>query len=304
MPEQFVQLCLVEGKHFQVARSPLRKGVRRHRPRGDGSNSQRNHAVLHGAELEHGSEREVRYGAAGPAPPEEPDTKIKRGNKTCSYRHHGAVGYGRWDIPPWGRHHPWRSAVNREPQLSTLRAVDPDYVYAIFPGQPDSRSGFVSIQGTQPSPAIWIACSNPKSKRNPLPLSCRTTVPGNRIELRVQTASPPCSGLEPLGLELLPDSRRCLDPLNTMRIPHGIEGDTVLYFPLRDHQIETGGGLGEFRSRARHNGLSGYKTLDSYVFALLSTLKAVLKANGHECPYDSSPAQGHDDLSALAGLAG
>ena len=158
--------------------------------------------------------------------------------------------------------------------------------------------------GIQPSPAIWIACSNPKSKRNPLPLSCRTTVPGNRIELRVQTASPPCSGLEPLGLELLPDSRRCLHPLITLRVPHGIEGDTVLYFPLRDRQIETGGGLDEFRSRARHNSLPGYKTLDSKVLALLSTLEAVLKANGHECPYDSNLAQGQNDLSALAGLAG
>ena len=44
------------------ARGPLQNGVRCHRPRGDGSNSQGNHAVLHGAELEHGSERDVQFG--------------------------------------------------------------------------------------------------------------------------------------------------------------------------------------------------------------------------------------------------
>ena len=110
--------------------------------------------------------------------------------------------------------------------------------------------------------------------------------------------------LEALGPELLPYSRRCLNPLITMRIaPHGIEDDTVRDPPLRDCHIETGGGLDEFLRKTWHNGLTGYTTLDGNVFALLSALEAVLKANGHECPYDSSLAQGQNDLSSLAGLA-
>ena len=147
MPEQFVTVMPRGRQTLPDARGPLQNGVRCHRPRGDGSNSQGNHAVLHGAELEHGSERDVQFGPRCRLRPRSLTRTIRRRIRRARI---GITGL--WvmadgifllgdDITTWG------SAVNRDPQLNTSRAVDLDYVYAIFPGQPVSRNGFVCIVG-------------------------------------------------------------------------------------------------------------------------------------------------------------
>ena len=122
----------------------------------------------------------------------------------------------------------------------------------------------------------------------------------NRINRHAHVAAALRAGLEALGLELLADPDYRLNPLTTVRIPDGIDDATVRGSLLRDHDIEIGGGLGEFRGKAWRIGLMGDSARARNVFALLSALETILNANGYEVAYGSSLAAAQKALATFA----
>ena len=109
--------------------------------------------------------------------------------------------------------------------------------------------------------------------------------------------------LAALGLALQSGPHHWLNPLITVPIPGGIENATVRGSLLRDYDIETRGGPGEFRDKAWRNGLMGDSTCERNVFALLSAPEAILNANGYEVACGSSLAAPQKALAAFAGRA-
>jgi len=93
-----------------------------------------------------------------------------------------------------------------------------------------------------------------------------------------------------MGIGLLADENHRLNPLTTAAIPDGIEDAAVRRTLLTNHNIEIGGGLGDFRGKAWRIGLMGDSAREANVFALLSALEMTLSGMDFEVAQGASLA--------------
>ena len=84
------------------------------------------------------------------------------------------------------------------------------------------------------------------------------------------------SGLTQLGLELPIDTSVRLPPLTLVRIPEGVSDAEVRAKLLRDHDLEIGGGLGDFKGKAWRIGLMGASATAGHVELCLTALREAL----------------------------
>ena len=107
----------------------------------------------------------------------------------------------------------------------------------------------------------------------------------NRIHRHARVAAGLRAGAEALGLDLLAEDGHRLNPLTTVSVPDGIEDAKVRRALLNEHDIEIGGGLGEFAGKAWRIGLMGESARERNVFALLSALETILHKEGYEVAF-------------------
>ena len=110
----------------------------------------------------------------------------------------------------------------------------------------------------------------------------------NRIQRHARVAAGLRAGAEALGLDLLAEDGHRLNPLTTVSVPDGIEDTKVRRALLNQHDIEIGGGLGEFAGKAWRIGLMGESARERNVFALLSALETILHKEGYEVAFGAS----------------
>ena len=91
-----------------------------------------------------------------------------------------------------------------------------------------------------------------------------------------------------MGLDLLAEEGHRLNPLTTVSVPGGVEDAKVRRTLLNEHDIEIGGGLGEFAGKAWRIGLMGESARERNVFALLSALETILHKEGYEVAFGAS----------------
>jgi alanine-glyoxylate transaminase/serine-glyoxylate transaminase/serine-pyruvate transaminase len=84
------------------------------------------------------------------------------------------------------------------------------------------------------------------------------------------------SALEGMGLRYLADPGHLLPMLNAVEAPDGVDEAAARRRLLAEHDIEIGGGLGEFKGRAWRIGLMGESATARHVEALVSALGEVL----------------------------
>lgn len=84
------------------------------------------------------------------------------------------------------------------------------------------------------------------------------------------------AGLTALGVRYLADTDHQLPMLNAVAAPEGVDEAVVRKRLLDEHDIEIGGGLGEFKGKAWRIGLMGESATERHVTALLSALEGVL----------------------------
>jgi len=111
-----------------------------------------------------------------------------------------------------------------------------------------------------------------------------------RIRRHARVASSLRAGLQAMGIGLLADENHRLNPLTTAAIPDGIEDAAVRRTLLTNHNIEIGGGLGDFRGKAWRIGLMGDSAREANVFALLSALEMTLSGMDFEVAHGASLA--------------
>ena len=110
----------------------------------------------------------------------------------------------------------------------------------------------------------------------------------NRIQRHARVAAGLRAGAEALGLDLLAEDGHRLNPLTTVSVPDGVEDAKVRRALLNEHDIEIGGGLGEFAGKAWRIGLMGESARERNVFALLSALETILHKEGYEVAFGAS----------------
>lgn len=85
------------------------------------------------------------------------------------------------------------------------------------------------------------------------------------------------TGLRDLGLELVVAPADRLPPLTLVRIPDGVDDRKVRAQLLERHQLEIGGGLGNFAGRAWRIGLMGASSTPDHVALCLDALAEALQ---------------------------
>ena len=110
----------------------------------------------------------------------------------------------------------------------------------------------------------------------------------NRIHPHARVDAVLRAGAEALGVDLLAEDGHRLNPLTTVSVPDGIEDAKVRRALLNEHDIEIGGGLGEFAGKAWRIGLMGESARERNVFALLSALETILHKEGYEVAFGAS----------------
>jgi alanine-glyoxylate transaminase/serine-glyoxylate transaminase/serine-pyruvate transaminase len=89
------------------------------------------------------------------------------------------------------------------------------------------------------------------------------------------------AGLGKLGLEPFAQEGRRLWQLNAVKIPAGIDDQTVRSRLLRDFNIEISGGLGDGKGKIWRIGVMGYSAQRGNIRLLLSALEDILEDLGH-----------------------
>ncbi len=88
------------------------------------------------------------------------------------------------------------------------------------------------------------------------------------------------TGLNAMGLELLPKEDERLWMLNAVRIPDGIDDAAVRSRLLSEYSLEIGGGLGEFKGKLWRIGLMGESSTKANVMLSLTALERILAEKG------------------------
>ena len=123
----------------------------------------------------------------------------------------------------------------------------------------------------------------------------------NRIRRHARVAAALRVGLEALGIGLLADPDRRLNPLTTALVPEGIDVAEVRRQLIADYNIEIGGGLGELTGKVWRIGLMGESAQEANVFLLLSALERILSKLGYEVAYGASLAAAQRALTNADG---
>ena len=88
------------------------------------------------------------------------------------------------------------------------------------------------------------------------------------------------TGLNAMGLELLPKEDERLWMLNAVRIPDGIDDAAVSSRLPSEYSLEIGGGLGEFKGKLWRIGLMGESSTKANVMLSLTALERILAEKG------------------------
>ena len=84
------------------------------------------------------------------------------------------------------------------------------------------------------------------------------------------------AGLEEMGLELFAADGCRLPELTTVRVPDGVDSAAVRRHLLEQHDIEIGGGVGEFAATVWRIGLMGHNATQANALLVLATLQDAL----------------------------
>lgn len=99
------------------------------------------------------------------------------------------------------------------------------------------------------------------------------------------------SGLDALGLSLLPPPGERLWSLNAVRVPDGVDEAAVRRQLLQEFNIEIGAGLGPLAGRIWRVGLMGSGSTLANVLLFLGVFERVLRANGYKPRTDAAAAR-------------
>lgn len=105
------------------------------------------------------------------------------------------------------------------------------------------------------------------------------------------------AGIEALGLEMHvhPDFR--LHPLNTVRVPDGVDDAQLRSQLLKQFNLEIGGGLGELKGKVWRVGLMGENSRAETVLSFLYALERCLKSQDYPCTAGAGVAAAAEFLS-------
>ncbi|MFW5919662.1 MAG: pyridoxal-phosphate-dependent aminotransferase family protein [Halanaeroarchaeum sp.] len=104
------------------------------------------------------------------------------------------------------------------------------------------------------------------------------------------------SGLEAMGLELLPEEEYWLPSLNAVRVPEGVDDGAVTEHLLSEYDIEIVGGLGDLAGEIFRIGAMGYSARPETVAYLLSALAETLDAAGADVDREAGLAAASREL--------
>ena len=90
------------------------------------------------------------------------------------------------------------------------------------------------------------------------------------------------AGIEEMGLEMHVEPDYRLWPLNTVRIPEGVDDAQVRGQLLNEFQLEIGGGLGELKGKVWRVGLMGESSQSQNVLQFLAALETCLRSQGFQ----------------------
>ena len=68
------------------------------------------------------------------------------------------------------------------------------------------------------------------------------------------------AGVDAMGLSIVADEEVRSNTVNGVRMPDGVDANAVRMALLKEHNIETGGGLGPFAGKVVRVGLMGYSS--------------------------------------------
>ena len=104
------------------------------------------------------------------------------------------------------------------------------------------------------------------------------------------------SGIEAMGLSLLPPQPERLWTLNTVRVPQGVDEAAVRRTLLTTFNIEIGAGLGPLAGKIWRIGLMGASSTPQTILQLLAALESALATNGHRVPAGAGVAAASEAL--------
>jgi alanine-glyoxylate transaminase/serine-glyoxylate transaminase/serine-pyruvate transaminase len=107
------------------------------------------------------------------------------------------------------------------------------------------------------------------------------------------------SGIEAMGLGLLPPQPERLWTLNTVKVPAGVNEAAVRKTLLTTFNIEIGAGLGPLAGKIWRIGLMGASSTPQTILQLLAALESALSANGHRVPPGAGVAAASDALTPV-----
>jgi len=107
------------------------------------------------------------------------------------------------------------------------------------------------------------------------------------------------AGLSALGIQYLPEPGYELPMLNAVSIPEGVDDVAVRKQLLNEFNIEIGGGLGIFKSKAWRIGLMGTASTVSNVMLFLAALEKCLVDQGLKFERGSSIAAAIEQTNAI-----
>lgn len=121
----------------------------------------------------------------------------------------------------------------------------------------------------------------------------------NRYERHKLNAAALRAGLESFGMDFVVDAQDRLDQITVVWIPDGVDDMAVRRALLREHNIEIGGGLGDFAGKAWRFGLMGESSRSDYVLGVLSAMESILPKLGYEVPLGASVSAASKVLSGV-----
>jgi alanine-glyoxylate transaminase/serine-glyoxylate transaminase/serine-pyruvate transaminase len=92
------------------------------------------------------------------------------------------------------------------------------------------------------------------------------------------------TGLDAMGLSLLPPSSERLWTLNAVRVPDGVDEASVRRMLLQTFNVEVGAGLGPLAGKIWRVGLMGASSTPQTLLQFLAALESALATNGHSVP--------------------
>jgi alanine-glyoxylate transaminase/serine-glyoxylate transaminase/serine-pyruvate transaminase len=107
------------------------------------------------------------------------------------------------------------------------------------------------------------------------------------------------TGLEAMGLSLLPPASERLWTLNAVRVPDGVDEAAVRRMLLQTFNLEVGAGLGPLAGKIWRVGLMGASSTPQMVLLFLGALEAALSAQGWQKKTGAGVAAANAALAAV-----